>query len=1212
MKRRTFLKRTAAASLVTLITPSGLVQAFRPSFAGSLEQGFKNPPPVSRTQNYWFWMNGNITKRGITLDLEAMQRVGMGGVQCFNVGNAIPKGPVDYLSPEWVELTKHAMNEAGRLNLEFSMHNCPGWSSSGGPWVTPELGMQQIVWKNTYITGGTEIIVKLPQPTTVRGFYKDTYVLAYPTLEGEEQGNPYIIDGLLRKANFPLKVAGQNPFLKGRPVSADTKLTPGTFIDPAKVLNISQQLGKDGTLKWKAPKGKWTVLRLGHTVIDRENRAAPESGIGLEVDKYRSQALDFHFNKLLEKLMPVVRQWANKTKVGLLIDSYEVGLQNWTPAMAAEFEKRRGYDFVKYLPAVTGRIVGDLDITERFLWDFRRTHADLIAQNYYGRFAELCRQNGMTSYVEPYSEVAPFDQMEVGSKVDITMGEFWGRGSRLFSTDKLASSIAHVFGKYTDGRQIVGAEAFTGDPRHSKWMEHPYTMKSQGDFMFTSGVTRYIFHRYAHQPHSTARPGMTMGQFGFHYDRTNTWFEQSRSWLTYINRCQNVLQQGVFCADILYYAGETVPSDKLSHTVEPNPAPPKGYDWNWANKDVLTRIRIQNNAISLPGGPTYKMLVLIPKKDMSLEVLQTLRELVNQGMVLVGNPPERTPGLQGHQKNEAALQQLVRELWGDSPAAVRKVGAGTVFRYQPLDQVVAQLNLKPDFEFTSKSGDAEVNFIHRTIAGGEVYFIGSRRRLKEDLTATFRVTGKQPELWDAATGEINKLEVFDQIDGRTVVPLQLDPSGSCFIVFREPVASTSIKSIEKDGTALVSTQDFRRIAPGRYRDVTANFTLTAWVKPEVDDQLDGRFEGKQISSHLFYPPEGEVLYGEGHAACGMVVARNGIIVSERAKGGLSKALIVPLSLSGWTHVALVYKDNVPSVYVNGKFISAGKKSRKIVHPGVGDFKQDYSGWLFEGDLNSLEVTKEALSAERIQQLAQIPDKGPEQPGSVSLASGQPGLLFWENGNYTLRTNKDKALTAKISGIDRPTVLSGEWTVNFPPNLGAPAKTVLPQLISLHKHQEDGVKYFSGTATYTKEFTVPANALDNGKRLFLDLGRVEVIAEVKVNGKDLGIFWKPPFLVEITNAVKKGRNSLEVQVTNQWPNRLIGDEQLPPENKYEGRGENSTGVIQKLPDWYVQDKPKPAGGRVAFSTFKHFLKDSPLLEAGLIGPVVLRSAVQHKV
>jgi hypothetical protein len=181
-------------------------------------------------------------------------------------------------------------------------------------------------------------------------------------------------------------------------------------------------------------------------------------------------------------------------------------------------------------------------------------------------------------------------------------------------------------------------------------------------------------------------------------------------------------------------------------------------------------------------------------------------------------------------------------------------------------------------------------------------------------------------------------------------------------------------------------------------------------------------------------------------------------------------------------------------------------------------------------------------------------------------------------------------------------------VKFPPNLGAPPQITLAELKSLHRHEQDGVKYFSGTATYTTQFHVAADGTANGKRLFLDLGRVEVIADVIVNGKPCGNLWKFPYRAEITSAVKPGDNQLTIEVTNLWCNRLIGDEQQPPEYEYAG----PTGAIRQIPDWYAQGKPKPPGPRVAFATWKWFSKDDPLLESGLLGPVKLRTAIRRDV
>lgn len=1346
MKRRNFIKRTTTAGLVTLVTPTTIVHALRHTAENTLEQSFKNPPAIARPYTWWHWMNGNITKEGITLDLEAMKRVGIGGVQCFNVGSGIPKGPVDYLSPGWVELNKHAIREAGRLGLEFDMHNCPGWSSTGGPWITPELSMQQVVWSETIVAGGKEVETILPKPFAKLDFYRDTYVVAFPALKGEQQslqtpapkvstaagavdiallnsddfskgvevkpvndqpgfllfefpqpfearsltlfsttlpgpsvtgatqnqpgleasddgiqfrkvgdvrrtGNnvempaavsfpavkakyfrlllpqPLLIAGFRlstddriinwpTKANFPGAggAAGAQNTSVSSPLSSD--INSDSVINPSSVIDLSKLMDKEGRLKWKAPAGEWTVLRFGHTAIGRKNNAPPESGAGLECDKYSRTAYDFHFKKMFENLLPVLKETAAKTKAGLLIDSYEVGLQNWTVELPQEFQKRRGYDVTNYLPAFTGRIVGSVDITERFLWDLRKTCADLMADNYHGYLAELCKKHGLLAYTEPYNN-GPFEQMEVGSRMDVNMGEFWIRGPHFHPSVKLAASIAHIYGQRIGDRQIVGAESFTGDAVHSKWQEHPYAMKAHGDLMYTKGLNRFIFHRYAHQPHPTARPGMTMGPWGFHFDRTNTWFEKSRPWLDYAARCQSVLQQGVFAGDLLYFTGEDTPGDDFSMMFAPDPAPPEGYDYDFIDKKALLhRLRIKNGALFLPDDTSYRVLILPGKKTVTLDVLRKLHELVKGGMILVGPSPLQTPGLANSEANDAALKGLVQEIWGDgnNTAIVdRRVGQGRVFQNVALQTVLERLNISPDFAYTSHSGDAAINCIHRKLNDADVYFVANRKRSREETVVSFRMTGKKPELWNADTGEITPVAVYEITNGRTSLALPFEPAGSYFVVFRSPATATTIKAIEKDGKAVLSTTPFTAPAPGRHASVTNNFTIAVWVKPETEENFSSSFAlGRGIASNVFYPPEGEAVYGQNHAACGLVAARNGLMMYERTAGTPINMQAVPVPLSGWTHVALVYRDGTPLLYVNGKLTKEGTSSGKIVHPGLGEEYQDRLSWFFEGEKTAPELFAEVLTEQRLQQLA---GKGLPQPATpfpvqpATVAKG--GLLFWQDGLYILRNNRGQSIKKQIAGAGKIADLSNGWDVLFPPDSGAPARIQLPQLASLHKHPEDGVKYFSGTAAYTKRLTVPATALSGNKRLYLDLGRVEVIAEVKLNGKDLGMLWKPPYQVDITNLAKGGEIFLEIQVTNLWPNRLIGDEQLPAENEY-GNAASPGGAIRKLPDWYVEGKPKPAGGRTTFTTWRHYFKESPLLESGLLGPVCLYSCIYQEI
>ena len=185
MKRRDFLKWTGAAGAITLITPANIDQAFKSKLSTDLEESFIHPPDSAKPYAIWFWMNGNVTKEGITLDLEAMKKVGVGGIFNFDVGTDIPKGPVEYLSEQWLELKKYAIEEADRLGLDFTMHNCPGWSASGGPWITPELAMKQITWSEAYVSGGKQINIALAKPVSRLNYYKDVVVLAFPSLAGE-------------------------------------------------------------------------------------------------------------------------------------------------------------------------------------------------------------------------------------------------------------------------------------------------------------------------------------------------------------------------------------------------------------------------------------------------------------------------------------------------------------------------------------------------------------------------------------------------------------------------------------------------------------------------------------------------------------------------------------------------------------------------------------------------------------------------------------------------------------------------------------------------------------------------------------------------------------------------------------------------------------------------------------------------------------------
>ena len=733
--------RTAASGVAAALTCLLLLAV--PMLADPLADGFRDPPAAARPQVWWHWMNGNVTKEGITADLEAMQRVGIGGAQIFNVDCDIPAGPVKFLSADWRDLMRHAAREADRLGLELCLHNCAGWSSSGGPWNTPEHAMQRVTTSEQPVKGPAYFSAVLPAPKARLGFYRDIAVLAFQTPAGENgTGRPLRIDNLDAKSGANGQSVLSSP-ARGR-VPADQ------VVQHEKIVDLTDKLQPDGRLAWDVPDGDWTILRLGYTPTGAENHPAPAEGTGLECDKLSREALDAHWAGFIQKVIDDLGPLAGSGKAldNVLIDSYEVGGQNWTPQFRSEFEKRRGYDPLLFLPTLTGRVVDSPEVSERFLWDLRRTIADLFAENYYGHFQELCHQHGLQASIEPYT--GPFESLQCGAAADIPMGEFWV-GSTPGSSVKLAASAGHIY-----GRPVIGAESFTAGPgpQHGRWLDDPYALKALGDEVFCRGINRLIFHRYAMQPWTNRWPGMTMGPWGTHFDRSSTWWEQSRAWLQYVTRCQYLLQQGRFVADAAYFCGQSAPVE----TRVGNPVLPQGYDFDAINADVLLHhAAVQDGRLVLDSGMSYRMLVLPPSDPaMTPDLLGKLAELVQDGLVVVGQPPRTSPSLARYPGCDVEVQNLAGRIWGDCDGRTiteHAFGRGKAIWGRPLADVLDELNLKPDFEYTA-SKDARLDFIHRRDGETDIYFVSNQRNQFDAADCRFRVRGRQPELWNPETGDL--------------------------------------------------------------------------------------------------------------------------------------------------------------------------------------------------------------------------------------------------------------------------------------------------------------------------------------------------------------------------------------------------------------------------------------------------------------------------
>ena len=1285
-----------------------------------LEAGFQQPPVTSRARTLWMWMNGNITSNGITSDLEAMQRVGLGGALIFNVGEYIPKGPVDYGSSNWLDLMLHTVREADRLGLQIAMHNCPGWSSSGGPWITPAMSMQQLVWSETRVSGPGEKTIELPKPYTKLGYYRDVCVLAFPSLPGEEKrfadaltrvtlGRGASVDKHLLtdgdrdtrvsiSPRNPLVLEFTEPFearaitvwpnaggsaisftLEASDDGADyrqvARLTPpgpraieeapsvasfkpvrarffrlvpsrsrfvseieldpaaripgwnylanfahGTahqrsqpdpvparfVIDPASVLDLSARMDLEGHLRWKVPAGAWTIIRFGQTTRGQNNIAAPDAGVGLECDKLSRAGVDFHFQHgllpLLEKLGPFV----GKSFTGLEVDSYEVGAQNWTATFPEAFEKYNGYDLHRYLPAMTGRYVGSADTSERFLWDVRRAQAQMVADNYYGRLRELCHQYGLKLFVEPYGAgPGDYDELQIAGRADVPMGEFWAHSPWDDTPSvRLAASAAHIHGE-----AIVGGESFTSTEQQSRYLDYPYALKTIGDFAFSLGLNQMLFHRWAHQPHPSAVPGMTMGPWGFQFDRNNTWFDQSSPWLDYLARCQFLLRQGKFVADVLYCTGEGSPQMSKLEV----PRLPFGYNFDAADAEtILKRAAFHDGRIVLPDGMNYRLLALPDDlKNMTPELLGKLRELVGQGMALVGPQPTFSPSLRNYPRSDEEIRRLADELWGTTKqdnSSGHACGRGTVFSRQPLGELLSKLGIEPDFEYTSRRPDAAVTWLHRRVDNADVYFVANRHRRADDVVCSFRVAGKRPEFWQPETGTIRSAAVYSYKGGRTHVPIHLEPSESVFVVFREPAETNPAEWFARNGVNLLDATPFPSPKSDVNVAISNNFTVSVWINPGTDlmfmprESADGRIN-ENGKSWIIPPVDGEALFGAGQSAMSLAAGRNGVAVVEKGANREAAVLVSRKPISGWTHLAVVYRDGKPSLYLDGQFIREGLASGSVVHPGLGEptVPGKFVNY-FDGDMTTPELLPKALTKDEIANLAAQGLPSPADPPPTEITSGSDGkvqALIWQNGSYSL----DGDGTVTVSNLATPLKLSGPWRVRFQPGRGAPESISLSELAPLQKHSNPGVRYFAGTATYEHEFNLPASWLEVGRRVFVDLGRVAVSADVRVNGRELGVLWKPPFRIEATDVLRAGSNRLEVRVDTLWPNRLIGDEHLAPENEYDQRN----GAIEQLPAWFTHGEPRPPGGRVTFATWQFFKKDDPLVESGLLGPVCLCNA-----
>lgn len=947
MSLHTLRRGILLLTLFLLSISSAYASGGTDSYAQLVDQ-FKNPPRQARPWVYWVWLQSNTTRAALKLDLEQMKAKGIVGCILYDCGaggtkwgkkvvleggqyrvvstdeykgsyvTPVPTGPMPAWSPRWRKLVCYSASEAARLGLSLVVSD--GLANTSGD-IPAKYGEQKLAWTDTTVDG----------PEFFMG------VLRAPKVRKMKLGFPHVGSGFFRRDVAVLAV----------PVRPD--------IGPRDVIDLTSKIDSSGYLKWQVPAGKWDIIHFVQESTGAHNKW------GFYCNSLSETALDTLWSVTMAPLLREMTPEERRGMKGIEDDSWESGKVTWTKRFPEEFERRRGYDLIPYLPVLAGVNMCDATIREKVMRDYRLTISDLIAQKHYAHLRKLANENGLVCYSEAAGpDYDQADLLKTSSRVNVAMAEFWMPCfHRPTMADRFlvrnAANSNHVYGK-----RITMCEAFTSIG--PEWQQTPFTMKPVADQAFCDGLNRICFHNFSQSPSLTAKPGYVY-YAGTHYGRNITWWNETPAFNTYVSRCSAMLQAGMFHADALVYRGDNIGDGEPMKVLLPTLG--RGYDYDNCNSEVLrTRTSVRSGRIVLTDGLSYRVLIIPDSKPMPFEDLWKIRSLVEAGATVVGPAPTGMAGMPEYPSQESEFKSIVGQLWGSGENVNdtgRHVGSGRVIWGHTARKVLEDEGAPPDFRVSGLTDGGRINWIHRKVGAVEVYFVASHWAHPQNVVCTFRVSGRQPELWNPVTGKIRRVTAFSQKDDCTSMPLRFGPHGSTFVVF--------------------------------HRHIPASF------------------QGKTDS-------------------------------------------------------------NYPTVH----------------------------------------------------------------------------LL---------------------------TRISGSWTVNFDPKWGGPSKVIFQHLTDWTSSPDSGIKYYSGTAVYHKEFNFDG-VVKKGEHVLLDLGKVYDIASVKLNGQALGVVWTKPALVDVTDEIRSKNNDLVVKVVNLWPNRLIGDASLPQRRRY-----TETNIHK-------------------------FVPTSPLLPSGLVGPVLLLS------
>ncbi|WP_160115280.1 glycosyl hydrolase [Bryocella elongata] len=768
-----------------------------------LRLGFSDPPPPARLRCYWWWLNGNTDAPTITHDLEQMAAMGYGGAILVDAGGAdqngnrpVPAGP-RFGTPAWTKLYLHALREADRLGLEISLNIQSGWNL-GGPGVKPEDASKILTWSRKDVRGGRLLELTLTAPATHDGFYREIAVLAYPLHRGvalppdqpaksgphSGNSNGNALRYRIGAAETGFSMPDSSSMVDPGPKPDDTALADASL---AEVQNLTDHV-RNNKLTWQAPGGDWEILRIGYTASGALVSTSSSTWKGLAIDYLDHRAFDRYWDQNMQPLLEAAKPYLGRSLRYLVTDSWELGGANWTADFREQFQRRRGYDPVPYLPTVAGRIVQDRGHTTRFLDDLRRTVADLVTEEHYDVFAAHARAYGLGIHPEsggPHG--APLDALETFRGSAFPQTEYWAPNAhratdrdRFFT--KEAASAANIYGKpfvAQEGMTTVGPQ----------WNESlANDLKPAFDRAITEGMNRLFWHEFTSSP---ARMGMPGQEYfaGTHANPNVTWWSAAHDFFAYLNRVQFLMQQGTPVNDVLYDYGDNVPNFVRVKSDDPAHVLP-GYDYDVTNEDALLHtLHDDGTELVGPTGSRWRLLVLPSTRRLTLTSLRRVAAYLEGGGAVAGLP---LLGATGNQSpaDQSAFNELSSQLFaGCTEGQSRSFGKGTLICTQDGRKALAMLHVAPDFESTSPA----VDYIHRRNGSTDIYFIRNTTASAIDTTLTLRVPGGHAQLWDAVTGEAQPLAA-DSTGQATRVSVHLAAHGSSFVLLDPSFSSPGVPS----------------------------------------------------------------------------------------------------------------------------------------------------------------------------------------------------------------------------------------------------------------------------------------------------------------------------------------------------------------------------------------------------------------------------------